>query len=75
VTRLVVKAEGVVTGFKFVYEVAMDGHYVEEVKVAVNCVGYALATASSPSPSLATLNNGAYFNATFVTGIPHCSDA
>jgi hypothetical protein len=68
-----VKAEGVVTGFKFVYDLTLDGRYLEEVKVAVNCLGYAFATDTNPTPSLAVIKNGAYFNATFVTGIPHCA--
>lgn len=68
-------AEGVVTGMKFAYDVQVEGRYVEEIKMAVNCVGYGVATEASPSPPLAILHNGAYFNATMVTGIPHCDDA
>jgi len=74
VWRLSVKAEGVVTGFKFVYDAELDGQYLEEVKVAINCLGYAFATNNNPNPSLAIIKNGAYFNYTFNTGIPNCAD-
>lgn len=72
--RLTVQAEGIITGIKFVYDRKLPSYYLEEVMVAINCAGYAYATTNTPTPTLAILQNGAYFNQTFVTGIPNCLD-